>query len=618
MCLRRPRGMGRIRAAVVLLVAVASIPAGSGSSLPRAPETTLSRTLTHFDPKNNSRARAAQSWYEQSGEGGGVQDRPVFTPSTSEILFRAAYLCTVFLPLIVTSIIALGSSLFRRIAWYPMVNWTLARGGAAWIKWAQWASTRPDMFPQALCAQLAKLQSDAPSHSYSHTRREVALSFGAPIELVFSAFNRQPIASGSIAQVHQAVWKNQTVAVKVRHPRVAERITTDFQIMQAVATWLDRNPLFKWLNLASSIEAFSHTMTGQTWLDIEANHLAIFNHNFRGWKDCGFPQPLVSTESVLIESFESGQLVSDFTGADIFSDPTPPAPPPPPRAKSRRPHRAGGASASDHPLAAPDASFITSALPRPDLPMELAHFIVTRGEDLYLKMLIGDGLMHADLHPGNILINYSPTRGIVDAKIVLVDAGMVAKLRPEEQRNFVGLLEAIGEGDGREAAQHLLLFSSSQTCVSAAQQAAFTKDMDDYFRLNCHGYGTNVDLGSVLRGVLDLVRRHGVRVDVNYATLVMNALCLDGMAKVLLPGYNVLDGGKALLRAHRRWKNAPGGSLAIKLALPFAQRSKRLHDARMSQFLERLSKARQRAEAIAAEVTTRAAHQEPRRRGHSG
>ena len=66
----------------------------------------------------------------------------------------------------------------------------------------------------------------------------------------------------------------------------------------------------------------------------------------------GFPVPLVATEAVLVETFEEGRLVSDFTGP------------------------AG-----------------------PRLPPDVAHFVITRGEDLYLKMLLADGLMHADLHP---------------------------------------------------------------------------------------------------------------------------------------------------------------------------------------------------------------------------
>jgi aarF domain-containing kinase len=83
------------------------------------------------------------------------------------------------------------------------------------------------------------------------------------------------------------------------------------------------------------------------------------------------------------------------------------------------------------------------------------------------------------------------------------------------------------------------------------------------------------------------VRVHGVRIDVNYATLVMNALCLDGLAKALLPDYNVLDHAAALLRAHHRFAGGGGGlaasslgqQLLKKVALPWAMAQKGRQDA---------------------------------------
>ena len=83
-------------------------------------------------------------------------------------------------------------------------------------------------------------------------------------------------------------------------------------------------------------------------------------------------------------------------------------------------------------------------------------------------MLLLDNLMHADLHPGNILI-YAP----VDEKtglqtgqpfFTIVDAGMVATLTDSERENFIGLLEAIGQGNGLKAGRFVLNFSTAQVC----------------------------------------------------------------------------------------------------------------------------------------------------------
>ena len=76
--------------------------------------------------------------------------------------------------------------------------------------------------------------------------------------------------------------------------------------------------------------------------------------------------------------------------------------------------------------------------------------------------------------------------------------------------------------------------------------------MVDYFETNCRGYGTNVDIGEVLRGILGLIREHHIKIDANYATLVINVLCIEALGRRICPTYNVLDASKPLLQTYRR------------------------------------------------------------------
>jgi len=624
--------------------------------------------LKYFN--SDQKLESAQSWNDHSNLEAELIPTSIIEPSLIALLIRSVYLCFIFTPLMVTAPPAFWSPSFRNAFWYPLVCWSIAKGGAAWIKWAQWGSTRPDILPEQLCAHLATLQTSAPEHHFSHTRAEIEQTFGLPLEDVFSHFDPRPVASGSIAQVHFALYEGQRVAVKVRHPGVARQLNLDFRVMKAAAHAAASVPGLKWLNLEQSVEAFSHTMTGQTLLTIEANHLALFNAHFQGWGDVFFPKPIVASDAVLVESFESGRLVSDFTGlndliqrtgagggnadkavatehggqgevrrstssasASTASTSLVPVGPIGGSVVAGRSdnalttaHSAVGvaqplASSSVSLVVAVPASSYTASLSK--LPLDLAHFVVTRGEDLYLKMLLLDGLMHADLHPGNILLDFEEPgggppgttplpkaggresssssggggrggTGPSGARIVLVDAGMVASLSPEEQEHFIGLLENMGRGDGPGAAQHVLKFSTEQTCTGAEEQAAFLSAMARLFESSCRGYGTGIDLATVLRGVLSLVRDHAVRVDVNYATLVMNALCLDGLAKALLPDYNIMDAAAPLLRAHGRFHTAGLGKSAVgrgflrRVAIPLAMRRKRLRDRKVSRRLSRL------------------------------
>ena len=412
---------------------------GTAASSPAASYPPL--VLTHYGSLTDESLKPAQSWNEEPIDRGAAAVQPAPQIGRLSVVRRAAYLWVIFTPLLTTAVPALYLEAFRVHAWYPLACWTLARGGAAWIKWAQWASTRPDILPERLCYQLAKLQTAAPAHSLSHSRREVEHTFGMRLEDVFETFDPNPVASGSIAQVHFATYQGQRVAVKVRHPNVAEQLSIDFRLMKLAAEMVELVPGLQWLNLQESVRAFSHTMTGQTFLDIEGNHLALLNHNFRYWKDVSFPRPLVASEAVLVESFEDGRLVSDFTGMRESG-----------LVASGASGAEGGAAAAT-PVAAgggfggrrqhhhqqhqhqqqqqqqqhhqqhhqPAASTLGTAA---RLPPSVAHFVVTRGEDLYLKMLLTDGLMHADLHPGNILVSYDKAAGGAQgASITLVDAG---------------------------------------------------------------------------------------------------------------------------------------------------------------------------------------------------
>jgi aarF domain-containing kinase len=180
----------------------------------------------------------------------------------------------------------------------------MAGGGAAFIKWGQWISTRPDLFNEDLCVALSHLHSNAPQHSLQFTRRQVKAEFGDSIENIFEYFEQKPVASGSIAQVYRAVLNGQKVAVKVRHPGVEEQISVDFTIMKGLASFLESFPSLAWINLSESLGQFSHTLAAQTDLSVEGKHLYLFNKYFKSWPTVGFPKPIVISNSILVETWE--------------------------------------------------------------------------------------------------------------------------------------------------------------------------------------------------------------------------------------------------------------------------------------------------------------------------
>ncbi len=403
------------------------------------------------------------------------------------------------------------------------------------------------------------LQTDAPAHGFAYSAILIHSELGHSVQELFEWFEEEPFASGSIAQVHRAKLRHtgSLVAVKVRHPHISEQIAVDFSIMVALATLLEQLPGLRWLCLSETLAQFADTIAAQTNLHKEGENLRGFIHSFRRWRDIEFPVPLILSRGVLVETFLEGEQVS------VVVD----------RAKAaRKTAHLNGSSDQYRRL------------------LELCHFVVTRGEDLYIKMLLQDNFVHADLHPGNILIRiFDRHTGrfiSVDAwaerdesfegnrfqfSIGAVDAGLVTTLSPAERLNFIGLVEVIGDGDGVRAAECVLQFSAAHKSVSTS--SAFRRDMSELFRRVRTGYGNQVEIGDVLRGILALLREHRLSIDAHYATLVMNVLCLDGMARELLPAYNMLDAAKPLLILHRQTRRLPKSvaEAVMNVALPVLQ-----------------------------------------------
>ncbi len=147
--------------------------------------------------------------------------------------------------------------------------------------------------------------------------------------------------------------------------------------------------------------------------------------------------------------------------------------------------------------------------------------------------------------------------------MILVDAGMVAQLDEQECDNFIGFLASLGKGDGRIAAEKILRFSSpsDEYMLTDEMKEKFTRDMVALFSKYCRGYGTNVDIGVLLREILQLIRLHRVRIAANYATLVINVLCIESLANRVAPDYNLLDAAKPLLESYDNICGSNGGSI---------------------------------------------------------
>jgi aarF domain-containing kinase len=202
------------------------------------------------------------------------------------------------------------------------------------LQLAQWAGSRRDLFPAALCKIFARLHANGRPHPFAHTRRAVCAAFHVPdtdddFDSLFKAFGHEPMGVGAVAQVYKAVLNprllahesdaEKAVAVKVLHPKAAKMIYRDLRLMALFAALLDCIPGVEWLSLPDEVEEFGKLMKSQLDLRGEAANLVRFRANFaqRRHEDVDFPRPLTlfTSRHVLVEEFEDAIPLRAFLNA---------------------------------------------------------------------------------------------------------------------------------------------------------------------------------------------------------------------------------------------------------------------------------------------------------------
>ncbi|KAI1077193.1 ABC1 family protein [Whalleya microplaca] len=477
--------------------------------------------------------------------------------------------------------------------WYGFLVKSMEAAGPAFIKLGQWAASRTDIFPSEMCDIMSKLHANAPAHSLHATKRIIEAAFdGRDFEDIFEEFHETPLGVGAIAQVYKAKLKpdlavpgdvdvfdtrtnirqnvrrkvntvlkstpkrvpSSYVAIKVLHPRVERTVRRDLRIMHFFASMLNLIPTIEWLSLPDEVAQFGEMMKLQLDLRIEAANLAKFRRNFKDRTTAWFPFPYLefTTRQVLIEEFAQGMPLSDFL------------------------ENGGGVFQRD---------------------------ISQEGLDAFLRMLLIDNFVHADLHPGNIMVRFYQSqqpdlpsltrpRGVNNQKphpadqadvteqvlarlrpyrkrkdtvaweaelkkideegfrpqLIFIDTGLVTELNATNRANFLDLFRAVAEFDGYKAGQLMCARCRQPDAVVGAD--VFALQMQHLVlgvKARTLALG-NVRIGDILQRVLDLVRAHHVRLEGDFVNVVISILLLEGIGRSLDPNVDLLSSSLPILR----------------------------------------------------------------------
>lgn len=325
-------------------------------------------------------------------------------------------------------------------AWWAYFGWAVCACGPTFIKLVQWAVARPDLFPEALISRLSYVHDLVRVHPWSHTEHALTAALGEGWQR-YLEIHHEPIGSGCIASVYRGLLVREAappsgmkhllrlllrpsagcseggevecleVAVKVVHPRVRQEILGDLRLLAGLAGAVQRLKGISFVSPQELVELFSQAMLMQLDLRLEAANLERFGRNFSREqllqaRVC-FPQPVLPyvTDQVLVETFVHGRPVRDFLDADV----------------------------------------------------ETRCEIARLGVQSIMKMIFLDNFLHADLHPGNVMICTKlvssragqPSAPRPQLSLVFLDAGMVTTLSANDHKHLSGILSALFSYDGK-------------------------------------------------------------------------------------------------------------------------------------------------------------------------
>jgi ubiquinone biosynthesis protein len=366
------------------------------------------------------------------------------------------------------------------------LRWVMERLGATFIKLGQVMSTRPDLLAPGVIQELRKLQDAVPAYPFRRVRATIEADLG-PLEQRFRAFDEQPVAAASVAQVHRAErLDGAEVAVKVLRPGVRRLVEQDAHVLRFWARVMALHPRARLSDPVGHLEELIAGIREQTDLSLEAANYKIFHDNFRDFEGVFFPEvyPDACSSRVLTMTFLRGTKLDRLDpGGD---------------------HRALG----------------------------------QRLHEMFMKMCFVDNFLHCDLHPGNSMLTES-------GDVAVFDVGLVKRLDGPLFDEFVDWNRCLAMGEASDFVTHMQRYHHY---LDGVDWGAMAVDIDRFVKHFRAQSMAEMEWGVLINEVFALARKYNVRPRTEIVLILVGTVTAEGVGKILNPELNAIEAmGRFLL-----------------------------------------------------------------------
>ncbi|MCS6901003.1 MAG: AarF/ABC1/UbiB kinase family protein [Myxococcales bacterium] len=358
--------------------------------------------------------------------------------------------------------------------------------GPSFVKLAQIASTRTDILPPEMIAELKKLQDGVAPIPFEEVQRQIEASLQRPLHEIYEHFDPKPLAAASIGQVHRAVLRTAEgpceVVVKVQRPGVAQTIARDLDLLHMLAALIERTiPESHIYQPRAMVENFDRTITAELDYTLEADNTRRFIKNFEKNPHARFPKVYTEASSRHVLTLEY------LPGIKIYD--------------------------------AIQQGFDAKRLVR------IAIGII-------IQQAFEDGFFHADPHPGNILILGTP-----DApQIGMIDLGMVGRLSAEMRDKVVNLMLAAARQDSVGVADALYALGTPTRKIDMRAYRAEASLLAEKYLGRPLG---EIDLTSLIRDLVQGASKYGIEISSDFLIAGKALMTIEGVGKEVDPSLDI-------------------------------------------------------------------------------
>lgn len=355
--------------------------------------------------------------------------------------------------------------------------------GPTFIKLGQSLAVRGDLLGAAIARDLSKLHDRLPSFSAAQARRTIESELERPLDELFASFDDVPVAAASIAQVHFAITtEGREVAVKILRPGIERAIERDLDFLLWLAQWVERlRPGLRRFRPVDTVHTLAITTRREMDLRLEAAAAAEFAANCA--LDEGFKVPSVDWR-------RTARRVVTF-------------------------QRVSG-------LPADEREVLIRHGHDPDR-------IMAKAAVVFFNQVFRDGFFHADMHPGNMLID-------AEGDIVALDFGIMGRLDLETRRHLAEILVGFLDRDYHRVAT--VFFRAGYVPRDQDPQA---------FQQACRAIGepilglplAEISLGRLLGQLLTVAEQFEMEQQPQLVLLQKTMAVAEGVGRVLNPDVNI-------------------------------------------------------------------------------